>query len=243
MIRRVKNVKVIEFSQSETNSKLFRLDCPVSTELRETMVTEVFRGFMAFAVDRYYEDCRPIFEKFADNHHIRAEKRSDLIQNLFWRRLLYNSSIELGSPAIEEYIAENHHLLSKRPILISWLRECSKSIPKFYFVGHKYNDRVLALIDILDEKILDVTIYSPNAVKPQQGEIVMGTLLPLGDGLYFPIIDFYHFDFKARDSISSCLLSHYEKHLKSSSVHEAFIHVLSSMLQIEEKILNGNYIL
>jgi hypothetical protein len=68
----------------------------------------------------------------------------------------------------------------------------------------------------------------------------MGTLIPLGDGLFFPIIDFYHFDYEAREAMASCLHHHYDKFLKTSSMKEAFIHVLSVMLQIERIIFTEN---
>ncbi|WP_045516690.1 hypothetical protein [Neobacillus niacini] len=64
----------------------------------------------------------------------------------------------------------------------------------------------------------------------------MGTLLPLSDGLYTPIIDFYHFDYEDRRDIALCLHHYFDLHLKNSSMHETFIHVLSAMLQIEKLV-------
>jgi hypothetical protein len=68
----------------------------------------------------------------------------------------------------------------------------------------------------------------------------MGTLIPLGDGLHFPIIDFYHFDFEARQDIAMHLHFYYDKYMKNSTMHEAFIHVLSAMLQIERLVFIDN---
>jgi len=125
-------------------------------------------------------------------------------------------------------------------LISSWLRECEKAVPKFYFIGHKYNDRVFVAIDILTEVPLDVIVYDPIAFPPKKGEIAMGTLIPLGGGLHFPIVDFYHFDYDARKAIASYFHHYYEKHLKSSTMYEAFIHVLSVMLQIERIIFMEN---
>ena len=228
--------KVVEFVQSETKSKTFRLDYPVSEELREVMVNEVFSDFMTFALELYFDDCLPVFKEYVEGHNSRQEKQQELLQNLFWWKIFYDSSINRRENCIEEYIAENYHWLCKRPMIKSWLRECAKAVPKFYFVGHKYNDRELVMIDIMEEETLDVIVYDPQAIPPIKGEIVMGTLIPLGGGLHFPIIDFYHFDFEAREAIANCLHHYYEKYLKNSTMHEAFIHVLSAMLQIESLI-------
>ncbi|WML48428.1 hypothetical protein RCG23_24855 [Neobacillus sp. PS3-34] len=228
--------KVVEFAQTETKTKIFRHDYPVSDELRKVMVSEVCRDFMMYALDQYYAEYLPMLKEYVDEHHPREEKRQILIRNLFWWRILYDSSVKVGSNCIEDYISENHHWLSKRPILISWLRECNRLIPKFYHVGYKYNDRVLVVTDILTAKTLDVIVYDQSAIPPKKGEIVMGTLIPLGDGLFFPIIDFYHFDFEARQELANHFFYYYDKCSKTSSMHEAFIHVLSSMLQIERLV-------
>ncbi|CAH2713823.1 hypothetical protein BACCIP111895_00977 [Neobacillus rhizosphaerae] len=103
-----------------------------------------------------------------------------------------------------------------------------------------YNDRFFVVIDILTEKPLDVIVYDPIAIPPKKGEIVMGTLIPLGGGLFFPIVDFYHFDYEAREAMASCLHHHYDEYLKNSTIQEAFIHVLSVMLQIESIIFIDN---
>lgn len=55
MVRKESLGKVVEFAQSERNTKTFRLDQPVSDELREVMVNEVFKDFMNFMLERYYD--------------------------------------------------------------------------------------------------------------------------------------------------------------------------------------------
>jgi hypothetical protein len=232
--------KVVEFAQSETKTKKFRHNHPVSAELRQVMVSEVFSNFIKYALDRYYAENIPMLRDYVDEHDPREEKRQVLEQNLFWWRLLYDTSLNFRGSCVENYIAENYQWLSKRPILISWLKELAKAIPKFYHVGYKYNDRVLVVTDILAVKTLDVIVYDSLAIPPKKGEIVMGTLIPLGDGLFFPIIDFYHFDFEARKEIAVHIGYYYDKYLKTSTMHEAFIHVLSAMLQIERAVFLEN---
>lgn len=228
--------KVVELVQSDVKSKRFRPDYDVSEELRGEMVSEVFRDFMMFALDRYYEDCLPMLKAYVDEHHPRRKKRAGLIHNLFWFRMLYDASLNPKNNSFEAYISENYQYLLKKPFMISWLRECAKAVPKFYYVGHKYNDHVFVAIDVLEEKPLDVIVYDPAASPPEKGEFAMGMLIPLGGGLYFPIVDFYHFDYQAREAMASCLHHHYHKYLEDSTLHEAFIHVLSVMLQIERII-------
>jgi hypothetical protein len=230
--------KVVELVQSDVKAKKFRTAYDVSEELRIEMVSEVFQDYMMFARDNYYEACMPMLNEYVDEHRPRRKKRGGLIQNLFWFRMMYDASLEPRNNSIEAYITENYHLLHKKPFMISWLRECAKAVPKFYYIGHKHNDHVIVAIDMLEEKPLDVIIYAADAITPKQGEIAMGTLIPLGGGLFFPIGDFYHFDYQAREAMASCFHHHYHKHLQNSTMHEAFIHVLSVMLQIESIIFH-----
>ena len=235
-----KTETIIPFVQSETNTKTFRNDYPVSEELKEAMLTKVFKDFTRFALERYYPEYLPILTEYLHEHEIRGDKRESLLHNLFWWRIFYDSSMGFQSSCIEDFIVENYSWLSKRPILISWLKECGKAIPKFYFVGYKYNDRVLVVMDSLEEKPLNIIVYDPLAIPPIKGEIVMGTILPLGNGLFFPISDFYHFDYQAREEIAHHLHYYYDLHMKTSPINEAFIHVLSAMLQIEKLVFLEN---
>jgi hypothetical protein len=228
--------KVLEFVQSDPKAKTFRINYSVSEKLREVMVNEVLRDFMLYASNLYYANHFPILKEYADEHHSKIEKRETLIENLFWWRIFFESSMNYTENCIDDYINDHYHLLRKSPLLLSWLRECGKATPKFYFVGYKYTDHVLVLIDILEEKPLDVIVCDPFAIPPKKGEIVMGTLFPLGGGLHTVLNDFYHFDYEARKPIAACIHHYYNKYLKNSSMQEAFIHVLSAMLQIERMV-------
>lgn len=230
--------KVVELVQTDMKAKTFRHDYPVSEELRQVMVGEVFREFMVYALDQYYHDENLlVLMEYVEEHMPRQEKRSNLVHNLFWWHLFYQSNQHSSWNFIEAFISQSYYTLRNRPFITDWLRKCKSAVTKFYFVGPKFTDNTFVAIDILTEQPLDIIVCDPCAIPAKPGEIVMGTLIPLGGGLFFPIIDFYHFDYEAREAIANCIHHHYETHLKtSSSLHEAFLHVLSIMLQIERII-------
>lgn len=232
--------KVMKFAQSESRAKQFRHDYPITDELKQVLLTEVFRDFTKYVVERYYSTYTSMLEEFVEGHFPRKEKRESLELNLFWWQIYYHAN-QNNMSCVEDYIADNYHDLSNKPLITSWLREWDKAVPKFYHVGYKYNDRVFVVTDLLTAKTLDVIVYAPYAVPPKKGEIVMGTLLPIGDALYFPIIDFYHFDFEAREEIARHIIHYYQKHLKTTTMHEAFIHVLSAVLHVERIVHSENH--
>jgi thiol-disulfide isomerase/thioredoxin len=233
--------KVVDFEQTAVNTKTFRLHYPVSEELRRIMVSEVFRDFMIDVVQLNYDACLLLLNEFAAEHDVREEKWNDVLHNIFWCKVFYDSNEDFWNSCIADFIYKNNDRLKNTPILISWLETCAKAVPKFYFIGHKYNDRVFVAIDILDEKPLNVIVYDPLAVSPKKGEIAAGLLIPLGDGLYFPIVDFYHFDFEAREAIANCFHFHYDKYLKiNDTPYDIFLNVFSTMLQIEGILFKDN---
>lgn len=229
---------VVPMVQSEKTAKTFRMNYPVSEKLREEMVNGVFRDFMNYCLNEYYNDenLSELIE-FVEDHDPKEDKKQALLDNLFWWQI--TCQYELNNQkrnCIHDYIAEHRIYFYNRPFMTSWLRECGNVVPKFYFIGHQFNDRYFIAIDILTRESLQVIVCDPNAVTPKNGELIAGILLPLGGDLYFPIVDFYHFDYKSREEMASCLQHHYKKYLKNSTMHEAFLHVLSIMLQIERII-------
>lgn len=223
---------VNDYVQNAINSKIFQNGYHVSEEFREDMVSKVFKDFMSFAMERYSEEIISTLEEIVVDLHVREEKWDGLKDNLFWWWLFYESSQNIGTSIIEEYITKNSHWLSTKPFLISLLRECNKAIPKFYFIGYEISEKVSIAIDILTEETLEIVTWTPP-ILPKKGEIVLGTLFPLGDGSYFPIMDFYRFDLGARQEIANHLHYYYDQHLNTSPKNEVFIYVLTAMLQVE----------
>ncbi|RKQ30261.1 hypothetical protein [Oceanobacillus halophilus] len=226
--------KVLEFSQSKTNRKQFRHDYPIPKEIRDEMMTEIYADFTKYVTLCHYDQLHPQLHEFSEEHQTKPDKRGALEYNLFWSIINYLADENSESSCVEDYIAENYLHLKTKPLITSWLREWDKAIPKFYYVGYKYNDRSFVVVDMLENKTLDVIVYNQDAVPPKKGEIVMGILIPEGDALYFPIIDFYHFDFTAREEIGRHILYYFEKYLKDFTLREAFFHVLSAALQVEQ---------
>lgn len=231
---------VITMAQTEKKAKIFRRDYSVSKELEEEMVSCVFREFMIFALENYYnEENLVMLKEFTEEHQLKSKKREDLLQNLFWWQIMHKYPLHSKS-CIDEFLTEKIISYRNKPFMRSWLKECDKVVSKFYYIGERYDNKFYVAIDILEEKPILVLVYDPTSKPLKQGEIVAGTLIPLGGSIYFPIIDFYHFDYEAREAMGSCLHHHYEKYLKIFTTHEAFIHVLSVMLQIERKIFLEN---
>ncbi|MGJ7922242.1 hypothetical protein [Neobacillus sp. LXY-4] len=241
-MKKQKTVKnLVTMVQSKPKAKTFRIDYPVSNDLLLEMVTKVFRDFMNDTLDLYYHDENlSVLEEIVEEHNPKEEKKESLLDNLFWWQILNSSGQNKKRSCIEDYIGENFHRFRTKPFMTSWLRACDQAEPKFYFIGETFNERIFFAIDILTHKPHLVFIFDRNSIPPKHGELVMGTLLPLGGNVFFPIVDFYHFDYESREAMASCFHYHYSRYKKEYSKDETFLHVLSVMLQIERMIFLEN---
>jgi hypothetical protein len=230
-----KDKNVYPFAQRAVRAKDFRQDYPISSELRQMILGEIFKDFKSYVIANYYSLYQPITKVFLDEHDIRPEKRQALEKNLFWWRLLYDNAKNVVN-CVESYITENQRRLGKRPFFVSWLREFNRAQPKFYQVTKKHNDCSFVVTDILTGGRLEVIVHEEHAVRPLEKEVIVGTLLPIGGGVFFPVTDFYHFDIAAGSGIVKNLQYYYDVNSQDSPEHEVFIHVLSSMLQLERMI-------
>lgn len=231
------NRNVVEFGQSLAYTKQFNNDYPISTKNKKVMISEL-RDFTKYLTQNYRESAY-LIQEFIDAHQVNEEKEEALFHHLFWWRMLYESNQDDRFSHVENYIACNRVKLNKKPLIISWLKEWEKAIPTFYYVEYIYHEQVIVVVDIYTKETLDVIVYDPTATPAKKGEIVMGTLLPIGNRLYFPILDFYHFDLEASKDIAIYLTYYHEKHAQNPSDYEAFIRVLSKVLQVEELVTSG----
>lgn len=228
---------VIEFLQTGTKTKKFRADLPLAEELQEEMVNEVWNDFMRFALKEYYPVFSPFLQELTENMDVKEEKEAALLQNLFWWRISCDSKLSASnSTCIDEYIVTHKQLFKNRSIMESWIKSFDQAITKFYYIVHKFNDHVLVVMDMLEEKLIDVIVVDPLAVTIRVGEVVIGTLMPMGNGLYFPVTDFYHFNYEARKDLGVHFHQYFAQQLQTSPMYEAFIYVLSTMLHIERTV-------
>lgn len=232
---------IVEFAQTKLNANKFRQHYPITEEMKDELLTKILKDCIAYVTKHYYASHQIIFREYIDEHVIRGGKRSALENNLFWWQMIYNASLDQEMSCIEDYITTHYKVFCKKPLMVSWLREWEKATPAFYYVEAQHHNHSLLLIDMRTKKPVDVILYDPLASLPIQGEVVMGTLIPIGQRLYFPVVNFYHFDLGASKYIMRHFDYYYQKHIKKGTVLEVFIHVLSIILQVEKLMEKEDY--
>lgn len=226
--------RIIPFSQSKTKLKQFRSSHPVSEELRQFLLTDIHIEFLNYLIDNYLEDYYLALKQFSNEHHVKEEKRRTLMLNLFWWRVLYDLEDHYINH-VNNFMAENPHKFWKKPFVTSWFKEWEKTAPSLYDVSYIYRDNIFVVRDICTLESFNIVVYHSKATPPHKEEILLGTLLPIGDDFYFPVTDFYHFGFSESKDVAAYLNYLYHKHLKDDSKLLGFIRILSSVLNLENK--------
>lgn len=228
---------VVAFAQPSKQTAPFRHGQPLSEEVVDAFLPELYNEFVSFIVDRVGEVYRPLLMEFVEDHDPPEDKRLVLELNLFWWRVLYDVSENESVSFVEDFCVERKQGLKQNPLMKSWLGEWEKATPKLYYIGEKFGANAFAAVDMMTDETVDVVLIDRKVKEPEQGSIAVGTLIPMGDALYFPVTGFYCFDPEVSKEIARPLLYHYKKELVESPVLEGFVHVLSIALQMERMIL------
>ncbi|RDY71390.1 hypothetical protein ACJA3J_21090 [Halobacillus sp. SY10] len=228
---------IVAFAQPSEQTTPFRHGQPLSEEVMDTFLPETYNDFVSFIVQRVGEVYRPLLMEFVEDHDPPEDKRLALELNLFWWRVLYDVSEIENVSFVEDFCMEYKQDLKQTPLMKAWLEEWEKASPKFYYIGHKFGANAFVAVDMETEETVEVVMIDRRVKEPEKGSIAVGTLIPMGNALYFPVTGFYYFDPEVSKELARPLMYHYEKHMEASPVLEGFVHVLSIALQIERMIL------
>lgn len=225
---------IIPFRQAE-RSNAFQPTYPISRATQKEFL-DVYQDVISFIMTQYFHVFHPLLRSVSKDYNVSLEKRIDLEQQLFWLKI--TSEASQGNSVFEEYILETNMRYKKKPLIISWLREWNKAVPTFYYVSHKSTDHHLILVDLFQEEIKKVIIIHENITPIQEGEIVLGTLLPIGGNMYFPIVDFYHFEQRANSDVAAYIHEKFQQQDQNKDIHNLILEMMNVAITIEGYILS-----
>ncbi|WP_394219155.1 hypothetical protein [Halobacillus trueperi] len=228
---------VVAFAQPSKQTTPFRHGQPLSEEVMDMFLPELYNEFVSFIVERVGGVYRPLLKEFVEDHYPPEDKRLILELNLFWWRVLYDVSENENVSFVEDFCLNYKQDLKQTPLTKAWLEEWEKAVPKIYYIGHKFGANAFVAVDMETEESVEVIMIDGKMKEPEKGSIAVGTLIPMGNALYFPVTSFYCFDPEVSKEMARPLMYHYEKHIEQSLGLEGFVRVLSIALQIERMIL------
>ncbi|WP_208592082.1 hypothetical protein [Gracilibacillus suaedae] len=222
-----------QFSKKRARSVKFRHDKTMSEDLRGELLTNVYLKFVQYTYQQYLGDLLPAFEEFADDCFAPPNKQEPIVENLFWWRLAYEVKLNPSFNCFQDFVNENNSYFERFPVLKSWFEHWQHVIPSYYYIGNKFGANAFVAVNIETEKTVEIFLPVPTIPAPKQGSIVVATLLPYCDSLYFPIGLFYEFDGRARVDIARHLRLYQEQLSDEDDKYEVFVRMFSSLLKVE----------
>lgn len=234
---RTHNTNVVEFAQTVSCTKKFRHDYPIPEPLKKLLLIDIYHDFTGFVLSQYLSEAQPFIDEFLSFHPTQSNKKFSLEQNLFWWYVLYQNSVNDEMNVIDQYVLENKMKYRKKQIIPAWLNEWGKAVPKFYLIRSKHDQQKYIIEDILNRKEVEVSLNNEDFYF-HEGALVAGILIPIGNSVYFPVVDFYNFTYETSVEILTHILFYYKNYYDTTtSAYQLFLHLFSAALQIENQII------
>ncbi|MBA2176202.1 hypothetical protein H0266_14995 [Halobacillus locisalis] len=212
-------------------TRLFHEGAEISSELADQMMIEL-GGFILYMIDRHLEKQSPRVHKFLYEHDIPKDKIDILALNLALAEHFSRGEVGHAKRYMKLYGKKGPH----QTFTTSWLRECERALPKFYYVADPLDGDVIRVLDLESKTYRFVYVNDSEAEKAQKGALLAGMLIPLGKGLHTTFFDFYHFEY-VEDILAVIAKASYQDHKQHSSPYEAFFLALSETLQMDRHFL------
>lgn len=187
-----------------------------------------------FADEYYGEYMLDLKDDFTGKAHSKDEIISAIIPHLFSWAILYHRVRGGRKTILQYYLDSAEYRHRRRPKVHRILSEWKYAMPGFYFVEEITdiaNGRVLVLSDLFQMKEKLVVVYNEIYHKPNEGNLVIGYLLPTGDGSYSPVIDFFHIPETHTENTAFRLLDYYHKKAVSSD-HDFYMKYYPKLLML-----------
>lgn len=232
----MKKSKVVPFHQAEANRKKFRHEAQMSAELREELLINVYKKLMLQTIQDYQKELEAGLLEFIAEYNISPDRKEDVAANLFWLRILYETHANPDFDCFQDFIQENKEYFKQYPVLRSWLNEWKHTVPKFYYTGYQFAANGFYATDIETEKMVEVFLPFSTSNPPAQGSVVFAALLPFCDRLYFPLVDFYQYDIKAKREIIQHLKVYLKELASEPDPYQKYLRIFATLIRVENTV-------
>ncbi|MGP4071320.1 hypothetical protein ACTWQB_02055 [Piscibacillus sp. B03] len=230
---------VYEFMQNSTSTKTYRHDYPMTEELMDELLGEVYLPIYKQTYFHHYENAKDRLLRFVREHEVPNTKQEKVIDLVFWWKILYEMQHDEDFDEVYQYKVSHQAFLNKRPILSSWLKEWYKIYPKFYYVSDQFALNGSFAVDCEKQTITEILFPHPMIQPPKKYSIIVAILLPYCDSLYFPLCDYYVFDDKVKREIAPNINFLYQELDGKDHKLDQFMHMFSSVLRLEQLYLDN----
>jgi hypothetical protein len=204
-------------------------------KLKDVAFEEISELFY-FANEYYGEYLLDLVDDFTENEKIPENVTSMLIPHLIsWA--VFCHQVRISKKTIfQHYLDSPQYRSKRRPKVHKIISEWKYTMPGFYYIEEIIGERLLAVTDVFQMKEKVVGVYNEIYHKPKEWDMVIGYLLPAGDGTYSPIIDFFHIPVSHKREAAVKIIDYYHKKAVTTD-HEFFVKHYPKLLSIISDVL------
>ncbi|MBS8264403.1 hypothetical protein DYI25_08145 [Mesobacillus boroniphilus] len=190
-----------------------------------------------FSSDYYGEYLLGLVGDFIETEQIPEEIASVLVPHFIsWAVFSHRFSVSHENKTIFELYLESPRYKSRmKPKLHTLISEWKNAVPGVYYIDEILGERVLVVNDVIRMKLRLVGVYNEMYHQPEESDLLLGYLLPAGDGTYSPIIDFFHIPALYKKQAAFQMIDFYNKAVTTD--HEFFIRHYPKLLSIISDVL------
>ncbi|OZU87548.1 hypothetical protein CIL03_15765 [Virgibacillus indicus] len=200
-----------------------------------------------FAVHRFNHTITEKTEELIKDINVSDELSERIFPQLVWWVIFCSPSAQDKPSIYQQFLHKNKHRwqeksLAIQEILVSWL----SLNPGFHYVEDTNSEsgRVFIFRDIFEDEIKIVGIYNKTFQAPQEGELIIGLLLPMGKGIYTTQGGLFHIPEPYTQKIVREVIPYYQKHSISPNYHlnpQLFPSMIKLALEkVERRMPNGS---
>ncbi|MFT9596896.1 hypothetical protein [Mesobacillus sp.] len=188
-----------------------------------------------FSSDYYGAYLLGLIDEFLETEQISEKIASALVPHFIsWAVFSHRLSHEKKS-IFELYLDTPRYKSRMKPKVHTLISEWTYAVPGVYYIEGILGERVLVLNDIILMKERLVGVYNEIYHQPKESDLLIGYLLPAGDGTYSPIIDFFHIPAVRKKQAANRIIDFYNK--AETTDHEFFVRHYPKLLSIISNVL------
>jgi hypothetical protein len=193
----------------------------------------ITNDLMYFALEQYENEIMPELELFFDQFPLTEEEKGYYYPYYFWWQVFCSrSTINNNKTIYQMFLHKNRFKFKKKNQLERTLLQWQYVIPSYFYIEKMASQRVFGLFDIFDYRDYKAVIVPQETITPPaSNDVLAGMVLPLADGGYFSVIDFFIIPEKIRAPLISKLISFYQNN-NTISTREFFSRHYPLMLKM-----------
>jgi hypothetical protein len=189
-----------------------------------------------FANEYYGEYLLDLVDDFTENEKIPENVSSMMIPHLISWAVFCHKNRNSKKTILQYYLESPQYKSRRKSKVHKIISEWKYTMPGFYYIEEIIGERVLVVTDVFQMKEKVVGVYNEIYHQPRERDMVLGYLLPAGDGTYSPIINFFHIPVSHKREAAVKIIEYYHKKAVTTD-QEFFANHYPKMLSIISGVL------